>query len=131
MNEIETAYKAIDREGMFYQYLLEVSQEFKDPKLIAKYASYLASTSGIEHAKQYIVQQLKENTSVSGIYELIDYFTKSHSNQLDLMNVKQIISMLLNDKHQYRCNNCGFSGKKLHWQCPGCRKWGTVRPISE
>jgi lipopolysaccharide biosynthesis regulator YciM len=24
----------------------------------------------------------------------------------------------------YRCGNCGFAGRRLLWQCPGCRKWG-------
>jgi lipopolysaccharide biosynthesis regulator YciM len=29
---------------------------------------------------------------------------------------------------RYTCKNCGFSGKTMHWLCPGCANWGTVRP---
>ncbi|MGD9729872.1 MAG: hypothetical protein AB7V39_26315 [Nitrospiraceae bacterium] len=28
----------------------------------------------------------------------------------------------------YHCSNCGFRGKSLRWQCPGCRQWNTVKP---
>ncbi|MDH5369549.1 MAG: hypothetical protein OEW99_05965, partial [Gammaproteobacteria bacterium] len=27
------------------------------------------------------------------------------------------------------CHVCGFNGKTLHWQCPGCKRWDTVKPI--
>lgn len=31
---------------------------------------------------------------------------------------------------RYRCEACGFSSRKLFWQCPGCRGWDTVKPIT-
>jgi len=31
---------------------------------------------------------------------------------------------------RYRCEACGFSSRKLFWQCPGCRGWSTVKPIT-
>jgi lipopolysaccharide biosynthesis regulator YciM len=32
---------------------------------------------------------------------------------------------------QYRCDNCGFDLKHLYWLCPGCSKWGTVKPLED
>lgn len=31
----------------------------------------------------------------------------------------------------YRCEHCGFSAKAHHWQCPGCRSWGSVMPSED
>jgi lipopolysaccharide assembly protein B len=31
----------------------------------------------------------------------------------------------------YRCENCGFGLRSLHWLCPGCGKWGQVRPLEQ
>ncbi len=28
----------------------------------------------------------------------------------------------------YRCGNCGYASLILHWQCPSCRLWESVRP---
>lgn len=30
---------------------------------------------------------------------------------------------------RFRCELCGFSSKKLFWQCPGCRSWSSVKPL--
>ncbi len=30
----------------------------------------------------------------------------------------------------YRCQNCGFSGQMLFWQCPTCKSWGSSRPLA-
>ncbi len=30
---------------------------------------------------------------------------------------------------RYLCSQCGFSGQELHWQCPSCKSWGTIRPL--
>ncbi len=31
----------------------------------------------------------------------------------------------------YRCYQCGFAGRTLFWQCPGCKGWATLRPVTE
>ncbi|MFP8965134.1 tetratricopeptide repeat protein [Pokkaliibacter sp. CJK22405] len=30
----------------------------------------------------------------------------------------------------YLCANCGFRTRQLHWQCPKCRTWDSVKPIT-
>ena len=30
---------------------------------------------------------------------------------------------------RYRCEECGFTSRKLFWQCPGCQCWSSVKPI--
>ena len=29
------------------------------------------------------------------------------------------------------CNHCGFAGRQLHWFCPGCKYWGTIKVIKD
>lgn len=31
----------------------------------------------------------------------------------------------------YRCEQCGFGMRNLHWLCPGCGSWGMVRPLEQ
>jgi Predicted N-acetylglucosaminyl transferase len=35
---------------------------------------------------------------------------------------------LLKATPAYRCDRCGLDAAALYWQCPGCRRWGTVAP---
>ena len=29
----------------------------------------------------------------------------------------------------YQCDHCGFSARAMHWQCPSCKRWGSVHPV--
>lgn len=31
----------------------------------------------------------------------------------------------------YQCGHCGFSGRAIHWQCPSCRHWASMTPVSD
>jgi lipopolysaccharide biosynthesis regulator YciM len=46
-----------------------------------------------------------------------------------LSMIRDITTRMIEETPVYRCKNCGFRGKTLHWQCPTCRQWCTVKPI--
>ncbi len=29
----------------------------------------------------------------------------------------------------HRCSVCGFGARQLHWNCPSCKSWGSVKPL--
>jgi lipopolysaccharide biosynthesis regulator YciM len=31
---------------------------------------------------------------------------------------------------RFRCSDCGFSSGAFFWQCPGCKSWDTLKPLS-
>ena len=43
--------------------------------------------------------------------------------------VQGVVHCLLQRQPAYRCEHCGFEARGLHWQCPSCRRWGTVQPV--
>lgn len=34
----------------------------------------------------------------------------------------------LADPVRYQCHHCGFQGRELHWNCPSCHRWETIKP---
>ena len=46
-----------------------------------------------------------------------------------LQVLKEVTTQLIADKPIYACSQCGFAGRTLYWQCPGCKHWNTVKPI--
>ena len=40
-----------------------------------------------------------------------------------------LTASLLKERPVYKCGHCGFPAKLLHWRCPGCKHWSSVRPI--
>jgi lipopolysaccharide biosynthesis regulator YciM len=31
---------------------------------------------------------------------------------------------------RFRCGDCGFSAASFFWQCPGCKSWDTLKPLT-
>ena len=43
--------------------------------------------------------------------------------------LKDLTAELLSDRPVYKCLHCGFPARLLHWQCPSCKHWNTIKPI--
>jgi lipopolysaccharide biosynthesis regulator YciM len=41
----------------------------------------------------------------------------------------EVVHHLLVRQPAYQCDHCGFSARAMHWQCPSCKRWGSVQPV--
>ncbi|MGH8447506.1 MAG: hypothetical protein ACREVL_19740, partial [Solimonas sp.] len=46
-------------------------------------------------------------------------------------SLRQALRRLMENSPRYQCGNCGFSPRQQFWQCPSCKRWGTITPIDE
>jgi len=81
---------------------------------------------GTQKAQNYLHLQLQKYPSVEGLHTLISLGEPSSPTLVPL--IEGITDSLVRKGHRYTCPNCGFSGKNMHWHCPGCKQWGTIRP---
>ncbi len=49
----------------------------------------------------------------------------------DCESIRTTLHRLAEATKTYRCCRCGFSGRQIHWQCPGCRIWGSIHAVQE
>lgn len=47
-----------------------------------------------------------------------------------LGKIRSALSKLAQSTPRYQCKECGFSSRKLLWQCPSCKDWETQRPAA-
>lgn len=94
-------------------------------------AEQIKNERGIYAAGSFITEELKRRPSVKGFNSLIDLHIEygSESARDSLKVLRGLTGQLELSKPVYRCNNCGFSGRTLLWQCPSCKQWGTTKPI--
>ena len=81
---------------------------------------------GGQAAQDYLYKELHNHPSVEGLHSLISL--GEQSNPILVPLIKRITKTLVQRGHRYTCQHCGFAGQSMHWQCPGCKKWATVRP---
>lgn len=48
-----------------------------------------------------------------------------------LESLQQALRRLLTEGASYRCEQCGYAGTMLYWQCPSCRTWGSTKPFHD
>ena len=44
-------------------------------------------------------------------------------------NLLRVIGHLVSEQPAYRCDHCGFEARALHWQCPSCKHWGSIKAL--
>lgn len=81
---------------------------------------------GTQAAQDYLYPQLREHPSVEGLHRLISLGEQSNPMLVPL--IKGITDTLVRRGNRYTCMSCGFAGKSMYWQCPGCKQWGSVQP---
>lgn len=94
-------------------------------------ASSLRASQGDEAMAKFIANHLKENPTIRGLSQLIDLHIDNTSGvaRQNLAILRSFTQALVADKPAYRCHECGFEGKNLHWHCPVCKRWGTIVAI--
>mgnify|MGYP000502958302 CR=1 FL=1 len=89
--------------------------------------------AGMVEASRYVVQHIRQWPSLKGLLYLVDLHQDSVEGRgrENLLILRGIIEALQVGAYQFRCGSCGFAGRKLHWQCPTCHGWSTMKPIKD
>jgi lipopolysaccharide biosynthesis regulator YciM len=87
-------------------------------------------SSGRQAAIELLRRELEVRPSVRGLLRLVEMagYEKGMTTDEGRL-VSRIGHLILANRPIYRCASCGFSGQQLHWLCPSCKQWETVRPI--
>ena len=128
---LTNCYRELHRTDEMLVYLREINGRQGGISVMLTLAELIREKQGDTAAAEFIAQQLQSRPSVRGMDRLIDLALKliKGPGQEKLEVLKRVTTQLLVNNPVYKCDICGFSGKTLHWQCPGCKSWNTVKPI--
>ncbi len=93
--------------------------------------SNIQKSQGDAAALALLQRHLYKNPSLAVLAQIFAYAAKSSvQEQSAVLEIgTAFLNMHLHHSPNYRCENCGFELKNLHWLCPSCSKWGIVKPI--
>ncbi|MBM6551731.1 lipopolysaccharide assembly protein LapB [Marinomonas ostreistagni] len=128
--KLKESYQSVWGSGGYIKFLQEQLNKHPSATLIRALTEHYAHDDK-EFAEQFIIDQLRAHPTIKGFQELID-MQRADAQGHDLENLSVLyglIEQLTSSKPKHRCRQCGFAGLQLHWQCPSCKSWGTVKPI--
>lgn len=112
-------------------YLKEMSKEHPRASSIFVIADYIREHKSLDEALDFVAESLSRYPSLRGLNQLIYWHLETAHGKIrdKLQMLYNITSKFLHNKPIYRCGQCGFGGKHLHWHCPSCKQWGKMKPI--
>lgn len=116
--------------GKLHRKLRKLYQQWPGTSLLLALAESTELREGRRAAIDLLRHELEARPSVRGLLRLVEMtgYEKGLATGDDRL-VSRIGEMVLTNRPVYRCVSCGFSGQQLHWLCPSCKEWETVRPI--
>jgi len=126
-----TCYQMLGNEEECIEYFQEVMREYPRVSILFILASHIRKKQSIEEALDFVADQLAKNPSVKGLNQLITWHLETTYGKVrsKLQMLYEITAKLVQNKPIYRCMQCGYAGKHLHWLCPSCKGWSTMKPI--
>jgi lipopolysaccharide biosynthesis regulator YciM len=124
-------YEKLHKEEELLAYLKNLVNEYPRVPVVLILADRIRQWKGDKVAAGFVADYVRRYPSLSGLNLFINLYISSAEGQAkqDLHILQNLMTKLLANKPDYQCTSCGFSAKSLHWQCPGCKQWGTILPI--
>ena len=124
-------YRRLNKIDEYMKYLREIVATYGGITPLLSLTELIEEVNGEKDAIKFISMELKRRPTVRGVDKLIEYTLTNANGEIrdSLKMIKDMTGKLLQSSSVYQCNHCGFDGKSIHWQCPSCKRWNTIKPV--
>jgi lipopolysaccharide biosynthesis regulator YciM len=131
IDSLASCYEALNQEEKLVTYLMQVLQEHPRIPVVLILSERIRRWKGDKVAANFVADYVRRYPSIHGLHLFINLYLSNTEGRAreDLLILQNLMKKLLADKPNYQCVSCGFSGKSLHWHCPGCKQWNSVQPL--
>jgi len=112
-------------------YINRLRERYNGYSVISAATRKIAEIDGDAEARAFFREQVARRPSLRGLREWVaaELEQASETARPNGEIVLGMLDQLLDSKPRYHCHQCGHQGKVLHWQCPSCRTWSSMKPI--
>ena len=121
---VQTSAQSMNDNEVYLDFLRRAIAVSADERLQLSLADFLLQMGRSEEAEALLRSWSEEQGSLSGLHRLLEIRSVSDAaGELsgDYQLMRKVAGRLLSEQSGYECRFCGFQGKSMHWQCPGCR----------
>lgn len=131
LEQIKIAYLAKNDDKNYRKFLKASLEKGAGVSVLIELSKLIQKEEGDHVAAGLIGAYLKDKPSLKGLHQLISLHIEhaQESAKPSLQLLDGIVEKLVERKPRYVCHNCGFNGRIIHWQCPSCKEWSSVKPI--
>jgi len=98
------------------------------PALAAALADAIGRDQGVAAAVAFLSHHLRAHADLAALERLLELQgTATVGGAAPEQTALQVIRRLRARQAAYHCDHCGFVARGLHWQCPSCKHWATIK----
>lgn len=127
IDKITQCYIALGAEDEMIGHFMGMYKSNPDILSSSVFCNLIVSSGNEELLSQFVSRLTDVKTSDELLNVL---FLISNKPELIVDNMDKIITStnsIIENSTPYKCTNCGFKAKSIHWNCPGCHQWGCVK----
>ncbi|WP_338065335.1 lipopolysaccharide assembly protein LapB [Thiospirillum jenense] len=98
--------------------------------LMLELSNALEREQGSTAALHFLTDYLRERADLAGAERLLELRLKQQQTPAVTDAILlAVVQHLLSAQPVYQCDHCGFTARVLHWQCPSCKHWGSIKAV--
>jgi lipopolysaccharide biosynthesis regulator YciM len=131
--QLAECYQRLGQRKDLFAFLEGLLAERPDTAVLLALTDLVQEDSGDAQALRYVAEHLGPRPSLAGLLRMIRLAENSpQATAPELLPIlRTVAERLVEGRHAYQCGKCGFAAKTLHWQCPGCRSWSSIKPVRD
>jgi lipopolysaccharide biosynthesis regulator YciM len=127
---ISRSYAALNNQQGYRQFLESAIEKNPDARIISALVEVTQASSGRMAGQRLLLEIVRKYPNLDGLYQLLRNRNAPElfkGESIDLELIATLLSQSMGQSREYQCRQCGFNSSALHWQCPGCKEWGSVQ----
>jgi lipopolysaccharide biosynthesis regulator YciM len=133
IGDLHSCHVRLDDLAGLRRYLEGFLHDSADVAVVLSLTDLILEMEGKAAASAFISEQMERHPTIRGLLRLIELnasLPDVKAGQI-LVGLKDHMERLLAERPAYQCTRCGYSANTMHWQCPSCRSWSTLRRKNE
>jgi len=100
------------------------------PPLMLELSDAIERERGTLAALVFLEGYLREHADLAGVERLLELRLRDGSTPAaGDATLLEVVRHVLATQAAYQCEHCGFEARALHWQCPSCKRWGSIKAV--
>ncbi|MDN5938533.1 MAG: lipopolysaccharide assembly protein LapB [Salinisphaera sp.] len=133
LEPLERCYLQADDVSGYHGFLKDVLPGYSGSAPQVALARVLQQEGKTDQAIVQLSDYLQSTPNWIAFYHLLDLVWSDTGSGLSgpLNSLRLSLQGIIERQSLYRCGHCGFAGRYLHWQCPGCKQWNSIAPLRD
>ncbi len=122
---------SLGRRSELHEYLRSLYDRYRNSEVMLVLCDLIIEEEGEEAAVDFVLRHLSDYPDLKSLRRLIKLnLNREDQHPKETLDVlKHAVEYLISSQPAYQCEHCGFGVKKLHWRCPSCQSWSSIKPL--